>query len=124
MTWFTDSPYENKMTQKPGHGRHGDSKPPVPRSPACTDCPYKKGPAPISANLMKTIQNSLLSAFLPAADISAFDGVKNVLLADASVIRQNGKQQHQQRIRLCYSLNENRGPCPGGCRVWDSAEFY
>ena len=73
---------------------------------------------------MKTIQNSLLSAFLPAADISAFDGVKNVLLADASVIRQNGKQQHQQRIRLCYSLNENRGPCPGGCRVWDSAEFY
>lgn len=25
-----------------------------------------------------------------------------------SVIRQNGKQQHQQRIHLCYSLNENR----------------
>ena len=41
-------------------------------------------------------------------DISAFDGVKNVLLTDASVIRQNGKQQHQQRIHLCYSLNENR----------------
>ena len=31
MTWFTDSPYEKMMTQKPGHGRHGDSKPPVPR---------------------------------------------------------------------------------------------
>ena len=41
------------------------------------------------------ILHSLLSAFLPAADVSAFDGVKNVLLADASVIRQNGKQQHQ-----------------------------
>ena len=27
---------------------------------------------------------------------------------DASVIRQNGKQQHQQRIHLCYSRNENR----------------
>ena len=27
---------------------------------------------------------------------------------DASVIRQNGKQQKQQRIHLCYSLNENR----------------
>ncbi len=57
---------------------------------------------------LREILHSLLSAFLPAADISAFDGVKNVLLVDASVIRQNGKQQYQQRIHLCYSLNENR----------------
>ena len=61
-----------------------------------------------AAPFLREILHSLLSAFLPAADISAFDGVKNVLLADASVIRQNGKQQHQQRIHLCYSLNENR----------------
>ena len=61
-----------------------------------------------AAPFLHEILHSLLSAFLPAADISAFDGVKNVLLADASVIRQNGKQQHQQRIHLCYSLNENR----------------
>ena len=31
MTWFTDSPFEKMMTQKPGHGRHGDDTPPVPR---------------------------------------------------------------------------------------------
>lgn len=54
------------------------------------------------------ILHSLLSALLPAADIPAFSGVKNVLLVDASVIRQDGKQQNQQRVHLCYSLNENR----------------
>lgn len=43
MTWFTDSPFEKMMTQKPGHGRHGGDTPPVPRSPACTGCPYNKG---------------------------------------------------------------------------------
>ncbi|KAI4447651.1 hypothetical protein C823_002170 [Eubacterium plexicaudatum ASF492] len=61
-----------------------------------------------AAPFLREILHSLLSAFLPTADISAFDGVKNVLLVDASVIRQNGKQQKQQRIHLCYSLNENR----------------
>ena len=61
-----------------------------------------------AAPFLREILHSLLSALLPAANISAFDGVKNVLLVDASVIRQNGKQQHQQRIHLCYSLNENR----------------
>ena len=61
-----------------------------------------------AAPFLREILHSLLSAFLPATDISAFDGVKNVLLVDASVIRQNGKQQHQQRIHLCYSLDENR----------------
>ena len=61
-----------------------------------------------AAPFLREILHSLRSAFLPATDISAFDGVKNVLLVDASVIRQNGKQQHQQRIHLCYSLDENR----------------
>ncbi len=61
-----------------------------------------------AAPFLREILHSLLSSFLPGTDISAFDGVKNVLLADAPVIRQNGKQQHQQRIHLCYSLNENR----------------
>lgn len=61
-----------------------------------------------SAPFLREILHSLLSAFLPAADLSAFDGVKNVLLADASVIRQSGNQHNQQRIHLCYSLNENR----------------
>lgn len=50
----------------------------------------------------------MLSSILPSTDVSAFKGVKNVLLVDASVIRQEGKQQEQQRIHLCYSLNENR----------------
>jgi hypothetical protein len=61
-----------------------------------------------AAPFLREILHSLLSAFLPAMDISTFDNVKNVLLVDASVIRQNGKQQHQQRIHLCYSRNENR----------------
>lgn len=61
-----------------------------------------------AAPFLREILHSLLSALLPAADSSAFAGVKNVLLADASVIRQEGVQQEQQRIHLCYSLNENR----------------
>ena len=50
----------------------------------------------------------MLSSLLPAVDASCFAGVKQVLLVDTSVIRQQGKQQEQQRIHLCYSLNENR----------------
>ena len=50
----------------------------------------------------------MLSSLLPAVDASCFAGVKQVLLVDASVIRQQGQQQEQQRIHLCYSLNENR----------------
>ena len=36
------------------------------------------------------------------------DGVKNVLLVDASIIRQTGIRQQQERIHLCYGLNQNR----------------
>lgn len=61
-----------------------------------------------AAPFLREILHSLLSAILPVADASTWKGVKHVLLVDASVIRQEGKQQEQQRIHLCYSLNENR----------------
>lgn len=54
------------------------------------------------------ILHSMLSSFLPEPDISAYGKIKNVLLVDASVIRQDGKKQEQQRIHTCYSLNKNR----------------
>lgn len=54
------------------------------------------------------ILHSMLSSFLPEPDISAYGKIKNVLLVDASVIRQDGKKQGQQRIHTCYSLNKNR----------------
>lgn len=31
-----------------------------------------------------------------------------VFLVDASAVRQQGKEQSQQRVHLCYSLNENQ----------------
>ena len=61
-----------------------------------------------SANFLHEILNSMLSSFLPKADISVFGKIKNVLLVDASVVRQDGKNQEQQRIHTCYSLNKNR----------------
>ncbi len=33
---------------------------------------------------------------------------RSVLLANGSLIRLQGKKQHQERVHLCYSLNENR----------------
>ena len=60
-----------------------------------------------AAPFLHKILHELLSSLLPEADTS-FAGVKQVLLVDASVIRQQGQQQEQQRIHLCYSLNENR----------------
>ncbi len=50
----------------------------------------------------------MLSSFIADTDIPACRGIKNVLLVDASVIRQEDRQQEQQRIHLCYSLNHNR----------------
>ena len=61
-----------------------------------------------AAPFLHKILHELLSSLLPEADTSSFAGVKQVLLVDASVIRQQGQQQEQQRIHLCYSLNENR----------------
>lgn len=54
------------------------------------------------------ILHSMLSSFLKEPDRSAYGKIKNVLLVDASVIRQDGKKQEQQRIQTCYSLNKNR----------------
>jgi len=42
--------------------------------------------------LLRGILQAMLSALVPAVDVSAFEGAS----------------QHQQRIHLCYSLNENR----------------
>lgn len=56
MTWFTDSPFEKMMTQKPGHGRHGDNTPSVPHSPACTGCPYHKELSPCIGYCIKKLQ--------------------------------------------------------------------
>ena len=58
--------------------------------------------------LLHEILHSMLSSFIPGPDISAYRKIKNVLLVDASVVRQNGKNQEQQRIHTCYSLNKNR----------------
>ena len=60
-----------------------------------------------AAPFLHKILHGMLSSLLPAVDASCFAGVKQVLLVDTSVIRQQGKQQEQQRIHLCYSLNEN-----------------
>lgn len=54
------------------------------------------------------ILHYLLSSFLPEPDIPGSGRTKNVLLVDASVVRQNGKKQEQQRIHMCYSLNQYR----------------
>ena len=53
MTWFTDSPFERMMTQKPGHERRGDDTPPVPHSPACNGCPYSRGQLSSISQLIK-----------------------------------------------------------------------
>lgn len=59
-------------------------------------------------NFLHEILHSMLSSFLPQAEISGYGKIKNVLLVDASIICQVGKEQKQQRIHTCYSLNENR----------------
>lgn len=61
-----------------------------------------------AAPLLRGVLQGMLSAMISAVDVPAFEGVKNILLVDASTVRQEGAQQHQQRIHLCYSLNENR----------------
>ncbi len=57
---------------------------------------------------LREILHFILSSFISfKADKSVLKGVKNVLLVDASVIRQEGKQREQQRIHTCYHLNHN-----------------
>lgn len=61
-----------------------------------------------ASSFLHEILSSMLSSFLPGPDMSVYGKIKNVLLVDASVIRQDGKKQEQQRIHTCYSLNKNR----------------
>lgn len=51
MTWFTDSPFEKMMTQRP-NGRR-DNAPPVLTSPVCASCPYR-GASPLCGLLFET----------------------------------------------------------------------
>ncbi len=55
-----------------------------------------------AAPFLREILHSLLSALLPAADIPAFAGVKNVLQADASVIRLEEMQQEQSADAILH----------------------
>ena len=55
--------------------------------------------------LHEMLHETLSSMFAP---VSTEDTHRQVLLLDASIVRQTGKKQHQQRIHTCYSLNQNR----------------
>lgn len=56
--------------------------------------------------LHEVLHQMFSNLFAPSGTLSA--EVKNVLLVDASIVRQQGAGQEQQRIHLCYSLNRNR----------------
>lgn len=60
--------------------------------------------APFLHEVLHTMLSSLFSN--PASALP--HRVKNILLVDASIIRQTGILQEQERIHLCYSLNQNR----------------
>ena len=61
-----------------------------------------------SVPFLREILNSMLSSSIPyKKNAYTLKGIKNVLLVDAYVVRQEGKKQEQQRIHLCYSLNQN-----------------
>ena len=49
-----------------------------------------------ASSFLHEILSSILSSFLPGPDMSVYGKMKNVLLVDASVIRQDGKKQEQQ----------------------------
>lgn len=53
MTFFTDSPFEKMMIQRPIE-RH-EPTPPVPVSPACASCPYR-GQAPCVGYCLKQLR--------------------------------------------------------------------
>lgn len=53
MTWFTDSPFEKMMSQRPTRRR--DNAPPVPKYPACVSCPYN-GQSPCVGYCLKRVQ--------------------------------------------------------------------
>ena len=53
MTFFTDSPFEKMMIQRP-NGRR-EPTPPVSVSPACASCPYR-GQAPCVGYFLKQLR--------------------------------------------------------------------
>lgn len=61
-----------------------------------------------AAPFLQEVLHSMLSDLFPHSQDSLLKGVKNVLLVDASIVRQTGIRQEQERIHLCYSLNQNR----------------
>lgn len=58
-----------------------------------------------STPFLKQLLHDILETMFPSKPSFS---QRNVLLIDGSLIRLQGKKQHQERIHLCYSLNENR----------------
>lgn len=63
---------------------------------------------------LQEILQAMLSRLFSFVPIQSKE--RQVLLVDGSLIRQQGKQQYQQRIHTCYSLNQN---CIPQVRVTD-----
>ena len=61
-----------------------------------------------SVPFLQEILHIMLSGLFRNIPDSMPAGIKNVLLVDASIVRQTGILQNQERIHLCYSLNRNR----------------
>lgn len=73
-----------------------------------SDTAWRKHFSGAAPFLHEILHEMLSSVFSFKADISAFGKIKTVLLVDASTVTQEGQKQEQQRIHLCYSLNQNR----------------
>lgn len=71
-----------------------------------SDTAWKKKFSQSIPFLRERLQQLLSTLFLPSPSLPSKE--KQVLLVDGSLIRQQGSRQHQQRIHLCYSLNQNR----------------
>lgn len=54
MTWFTDSPFEKMMTQRP-NGRRENAQS-VSHAPACKGCAYKRN-SPCVGYCIRKVQN-------------------------------------------------------------------
>lgn len=61
-----------------------------------------------AAPFLHEVLHTMLSRLFSCPKGNLPDGVKDVLLVDASIVRQTGIRQEQERIHLCYSLNQNR----------------
>lgn len=61
-----------------------------------------------AAPFLHEVLHAMLSGLFSCPQANPPDGVKDVLLVDTSIVRQTGISQEQERIHLCYSLNQNR----------------